>query len=90
MIPLNLEVVACLQVDPESITRAEESSEAQCGVRADPTLAVDDFVDPTRRNGDRDSQAMLRDPERLQEVQQQDLAWVDRRHGDRHLSSSQW
>jgi hypothetical protein len=52
VVTLELEVVTCLQVDPEALAGAEEPRESQRGVRADSTLAVDDLVDPPRRNAD--------------------------------------
>lgn len=83
-IPFNFEVVTGLQVDPEALTRAEIPCEPQRRVGADPALAMNDLVDPARRDADRDRQAVLRDPEWLKEVHHQDLAGVDRSHGRRH------
>jgi hypothetical protein len=70
VVTLEFEVVPRLQVDPEAFTCAEEPCEPKCSVRADPALAVDDLVDPARRNADRDRQTVLGDPERLQEVRE--------------------
>ena len=77
VVALELEVVAGLEVDPEALTRAEEPSEPQGGVRADPSLSVDDLIDPSRRDADRHREAVLGNPKRLEEVHEQDLARVD-------------
>ena len=53
MVALKFEIVSGLKVDPEALARAEESCKAQRRISADPTLAVNDFVDSTWRNVDR-------------------------------------
>jgi len=76
-VALDFEVVASLEVQPKSLGGPEVPREAQRRVGADPTLAVDDLVDPTRWDSDRDGQLVLGDPERLQVLLDEYLARVD-------------
>jgi len=52
LILLNFQVVARLEVDPEALARPEVLREAERRVSGDPTLPVNDLIDPTRRNAD--------------------------------------
>jgi S-adenosylmethionine synthetase len=88
----HLEVVAGLQVQPEPLRGAEVPGQAQRGVRGDAPLAVDDLVDPPGRHVDRLGQLVLADSQRGEELLQQDLPRVYRRH-DRvpcHVPPPQW
>jgi hypothetical protein len=55
----DFEVVASLEVEPESFGGPEAPSEPQRGVGADAPLAVNDLVDPSRRNSDRHRQRLM-------------------------------
>ncbi len=68
MVTLELEVISSLEVDPEPLARAKEPREPQGGIRADSTFAVDNLVNPTGWDPDRDREAMLSNAERLEEV----------------------
>jgi len=60
-------------------------------VRGDAALGVHDLVDPSRWHTDRDRNTMLGDAKRLEVVEHQDFAGMDRLHGGcRHVISSQW
>ena len=88
----HLEVVAGLQVQPEPLRSAEVPGQAQRGVRGDAPLAVDDLVDPPGRDVDRLGQLVLADSQRGEELLQQDLPRVHRRHdrGRCHVPPPQW
>jgi hypothetical protein len=59
MIALHLEVEAGLEIQPESITRAEIPREPQGAIRADGPGAMHDLVDPSRRHTDIPGQSVL-------------------------------
>lgn len=87
MILLDLEVVTNLEIEPEPVAGTEVSRQAKRGVGADPTGAMDDLIDATRRYADLDGEMMLCGAEGLKELLQQHLAgvhWADGRH-DVHL-----
>jgi S-adenosylmethionine synthetase len=88
----HLEVVAGLQVQPEPLRGAEVPGQAQRGVRGDAPLAVDDLVDPPGRHVDRLGQLVLADSQRGEELLQQDLPRVHRRHDcvRCHVPPPQW
>ena len=65
-VPLDLDVVTGLQVHPECLGGSEGAGEAQDRARGDAALAVDNLVDPARRNTDVLRQAVLRELERHQ------------------------
>ena len=74
---LDLEVVAGLQVEPEPVGGAEVARQPQRGVGCDPALAVDDLIDPSWRDTDRDGEVVLGDLQRGQEVLEEDLpGWI--------------
>ena len=77
-VPLNLEVVSVLEIDPEEIRRTEVARETEGRIGRDPPVAMNDLVDPPGRYADGDSNLMLGDPEREDEVLHQHLAGVDR------------
>ncbi len=68
MVTLELEDISGLEVDPEPLARGKEPREPQGGIRTDSTFAVDNLVDPTGWDPDRDREAMLRNAEWLEEV----------------------
>ncbi len=86
MVALKFEIVSQLKVDPKALARAEESCEAQRRISADPTLAVNDFVDSTWRDVDQYREAVLRYAKRLKKVQQQNFARMYRCNFARHES----
>jgi hypothetical protein len=77
---LDLQVVAGLQVYPESLGGAEVPGQPQRGVCGDAALAVDDLVDPPGRDIYRLGQLVLANAQRREELLQQDLPRVHRRH----------
>jgi hypothetical protein len=83
MIPLHLEVVAGLQIQPEPITRAEIPREPQGAIRADGSRAMHDLVDPSRRHTDIPGQPVLGQAQRLEKIRREDFA---RMYGT-HLAS---
>lgn len=60
-VAFDLEFVASLKIEPEPLARSEVLGETQGGVGAHATLAVNDLVDPPRRDPDSDRQAVLGD-----------------------------
>jgi hypothetical protein len=86
VVALKFEIVSRLKVDPKALARAEESCEAQRRISADPTLAVNDFVDSTWRDVDQYREAVLRYAKRLKKVQQQNFARMYRCNFARHES----
>jgi len=78
MVALHLEIVPRLQVEPEPVTGPKIPGEAEGCVRGDGSGSVDDFVDTTRRDRDILGKAVLRNTERLEEVERQDFSGVDR------------
>jgi 2-polyprenyl-3-methyl-5-hydroxy-6-metoxy-1,4-benzoquinol methylase len=77
---LGLQVVAGLQVDPEPLGSAEESCQSQRCVCCDSPLAVHNLIDAPGWHPDFLGQQVLAHPERLEELFQQDLTRVHRRH----------
>jgi len=77
----DLEVVAGLKVEPEPVGGREEAGQPQRGVGRDPALAVDDLVDPPPGDTDGDSQPVLGDLQRNEELLEEDLPGVDGRKG---------
>lgn len=73
-----IELVAHLQVHPESRGRTEVAGKPHRGIRRDPALPVDDFIDTTGRNIDSDGKLVLRNSEALNEVLHEDFARVNR------------
>src|SRR5215470_5381442 len=82
-ITFDLQVVATLEIKPEPLGCAEVASQPQCGVGADPALAVHDRVDPAGRYPNVDRQLVLSDPQRCEVLLGEDLAGVDGRHRHR-------
>ena len=76
MVPLDLEVVAGLQIQPEPITRAEITREPQSTIRADGPGAMHDLVDPPRRHADIPGQSVLGQAKRLEKIRREDFAGV--------------
>src|SRR3546814_4731731 len=72
-----LQVVVGLQTQPEALAGTQRQRHADGGVRGDPTLAEDDFVDPARRDVHRARQRVLADAERAEELLQQDFTGMD-------------
>src|SRR5438874_2654071 len=66
-----------LQLHPESLGIAEALRQAYCRICADAALALDDFVDPSRRNADVSRKRVLAQAHRLEEFLEQDLAGMD-------------
>jgi hypothetical protein len=90
-VPLDLDLVAALEVQPEPFAGAEVPGESECGVGGDAALAVHDLVDPPRRHTDGHSDAVLGDAERLEVFEHQDFTGMDRLHGGcGHVTSCQW
>src|SRR2546429_7923004 len=77
---LGFQVIPGLQMDPEPLGGAEEAGQPQRRVRADAALAVHDLVDPPGRDPDLLGQLVLAHRKRLEELLQQDLAWMHRCH----------
>lgn len=74
MIPLPLEIVAGLQIQPESLSRAEVPREPQCAIRTNGPGAVHDLIDPSRRHTDIPRQPVLRQAQRLEEIRGENFA----------------
>lgn len=90
LILLVFKVIAGLEIDPESLARAEVLGESQRGVRRDPSLAMDDLINPARRHSDLHCQAVLCHSKGDEKVLQKNFARMDGRHRGRHRMSSQW
>src|SRR5262245_39277459 len=90
-IAFDLEVVACLQVEPEPFRCPEVAGKPEGGVGADAPLAVHDLVDAPRRHADGNGDPVLGDAQGRQVVLGEDLARMDRRHcRSGHVVLPQW
>jgi hypothetical protein len=90
-VPFDLEFVTALEVQPEPFAGAKVPSEAKGRVSGDATLGVNDLVDSARWHTNRDRDAVLGDPKRLEILEHQDFAGVDRlKGGCGHVVSFQW
>lgn len=77
-VALDLKVVVSLDVDPETVVDAQRLGQPhRCGNRDRP-LAADDLADAGLRQSGGLGEPVLGDPERLQELGQQDLTGSDR------------
>jgi hypothetical protein len=76
-IPCDLDVVAVLDVQPETLAGPEVWREPQRRVGRDAPLAVDDLGDSSRWNADGPRQAVPGDLKRLQVLEHQNLAGVN-------------
>jgi hypothetical protein len=80
MIAFDLEIIACLKVEPETIAGPEVAGESQCGVRTDGPRAMDYLIDAPGWYADILGQAILRHAQGLEEIGGEDLArmnWCD-------------
>ena len=73
-----IELIAHLQVHPESWGGAEVAGETHSSVGRDSPLPVDDFIDTTGRNADSDGELVLRNSKAFDEVFHEDFARVNR------------
>lgn len=73
-IPFDVEIVLTLQIDPELLGSAEETSQTQRRVRGNTALAKYDLVHAACRNADVFREPILRDGERLQKFFEKNLA----------------
>jgi len=72
-----LQIVVSLKVHPEVRRRVEEPREPQSRIGGDPTLGVHDLDDPVRGHSQLARELVRRDPERLEEVLDQNLAGMN-------------
>jgi hypothetical protein len=82
----DFQVVAGLKVEPELGGSAESACQAQGSIGGNAALALHDRVDAVGRNAQSASQGILADPQRLEELFQQDLAGVDGRKVSCHIT----
>lgn len=75
---LLFQVETCLQIQPEPLRCPEVARETKCGIRRYPPRSVHDLIDPPRWNAYVPGQSILRDPEPLEKIDAQYLAWVNR------------
>src|SRR5260370_9787698 len=78
-VPLDLKVVAHLEVEPKALGGAEEPRQAQGRVRRDGPLPVDNLIDPAWRHAQPFREAVLRQPQRAEKVLVQHFSRVDGR-----------
>src|SRR5262245_57697197 len=52
-LPRGFEIVPRLEVHPELRLHPKEAAQAQCCIRCDPSLPMDNFINATRRHPDR-------------------------------------
>jgi hypothetical protein len=78
-VAFDLQVVPGLKIDPELSRRTEVPSEPKSGIGGDATLSVDDLIDSPRRHVDIDGDTVLRDPQRSNEVLEENFARMNRR-----------
>lgn len=76
-IPLDIEVVLYLEVQPELLGRAEEARQPQGGIGRDRSLPMDDFVDPARWNADLLGEPVLTDAHGQQEFLEENLSRME-------------
>ena len=74
----DFDVVVGLDVDPEALAGPESAGESQCGFGGDPPPAADDLPDAGLTQAGCLREAVLADPQRLEELGAQDLSWRDR------------
>ena len=79
-IALRLEVKPRLQVEPESVGRAEIARKSQRGIGRDGARTMDDLVDPARRYRHVVGESVLRKRQRLQEIGEEHFSGMDRGH----------
>jgi hypothetical protein len=85
----NLKVVMRLEVEPALGVSPEELRQPQGSIRRDGSLSGNNFPNSSLRNTDGFCQPVLSDPEGLQEILDQNLSGVNRRHiSFHHLLSS--
>ena len=68
-----IELVAHLQIHPESRGRTKVAGQPQRGIGRNSALPVDNCIDTTRRNTDSDGELVLRNSEVLNEVLHEDF-----------------
>src|SRR5260370_3046674 len=78
-VPLDLKVVAHLEVEPKALGGAEEPRQAQGRVRRDRPLPVDNLIDPAWRHAQPLREAVLRQPQRAEKILVQHFSRVDGR-----------
>ena len=74
----DIDVVVGLDVDPEALAGPESAGESQSGFGSNPPPAADDLPDAGLTQGGGLRQAVLADPQRLEELGAQDLSRRDR------------
>lgn len=89
-IPFQVKVVGGLEIQPEPVGGPKEPRQAERGVGGDGTLRQDDLVHPPWRDVEILREAVLGQPERLEEVLEEDLSGMDGRQfpGDASLRGS--
>lgn len=80
------QVVACLEIDPELGGSAESTRQTQSGVGGNAALALHNGVDAIRRDAQGTRQRILADPQRFEELFQQNLTGMDGRNFTGHLT----
>src|SRR6185437_5774984 len=72
-----LQVVVCLQAQPEALAGAEYGCKADCSVGADTALAQHDFIDAAWRHTRCAGHGVLADAERCEELLEEHFSGVD-------------
>src|SRR5450756_1253787 len=73
----HLEVIAHLQVQPETLRRSKEAGETEGGVRRDSPLSQNDLVDAAGRHLRLLRESVLRQAEGLEKLRPKDLAGMN-------------
>ncbi|MDE0123680.1 MAG: hypothetical protein OXN97_03790 [Bryobacterales bacterium] len=76
--PDSIQIVSCLEIDPELGRRPEVAPKAKRGINADATTAPHDVVQTRPRNIQRPGKPIHAEPQRHQEFVSQNLTWMNR------------
>src|SRR5688572_30146319 len=74
LVPLHLEIISCLQIEPELLARAEITREAECRIGGNRALPMDNLIDTPRRHADILRQPILGHLEWCEKLGGQNLA----------------
>ena len=74
MIARDLEIIARLKAEPKAVARPEVACQTKGRIRGDRPGAMDDLVDPARRHTDVLGEPVLRNAQRLEDVEGEDFS----------------
>src|SRR5438067_13412162 len=87
MIAFDLQIISSLEVEPEAIARPEVPSEPERRIGGDGSRPVHNLIDAARGHTNVLSQSVLRNTERLEKIEREYFARMDRREFARSCHS---